>query len=263
MKAMRLKNSPISYYIDDRAGGDWVVFIHAAFVDSGMFEAQFGYFSGKYNLLAIDVLGHGGSVPAKKGDGIEKTADWIALIFEAHGISAAHFVGVSLGAALGQDFADRYEDKVLSLACFGGYDRRFQTKMPKNNAKEHVFMILKGFISMRWFAKANKKISAHTPAAQEAFYRMNLRFKKSSFRYLAHWNAPVGKAPEGARKYALLVGCGEYDLPGEIEIVNDWAARERCEKAILPGAGHCVNMDVPQAFNALLETFWSKRKNTK
>ena len=56
MKSLILENSPITYYIDDTANNEWIVFIHAAFVDHRMFEKQFAYFSGKYNLLAVDIL---------------------------------------------------------------------------------------------------------------------------------------------------------------------------------------------------------------
>ena len=97
MKSLILENSPIKYYIDDTANNEWLVFIHAAFVDHRMFEKQFAYFSGKYNLLAVDILGHGNSINAKKGDTTSKMSDWINQIFEKHNISAAHFVGVSLG----------------------------------------------------------------------------------------------------------------------------------------------------------------------
>ena len=122
MKNLYLENSPIAYYVNETKNKEWLVFVHAAFVDHRMFEKQFEYFLGKYNLLAIDILGHGNSVHAKKGDNIEKMADWINQIFLKHNILAANFVGVSLGSVFIQDFANKYENKVLSLACFGGYD---------------------------------------------------------------------------------------------------------------------------------------------
>ena len=54
MKEFYLENSPIAYYIDDSANKDWLVFVHAAFVDHRMFAKQFEFFKGKYNLLAVD-----------------------------------------------------------------------------------------------------------------------------------------------------------------------------------------------------------------
>ncbi|MDE6867831.1 MAG: alpha/beta hydrolase [Clostridia bacterium] len=259
MKTLYLENSPIAYYIDDTADKEWVVFIHAAFVDSRMFKTQFEYFSGKYNLLAVDIIGHGNSIRTGKGDCIEKTSGWINDIFQKHNIQSAHFVGVSLGAVFIQDFANKYESKVLSLACFGGYDiNNFDTKRQKANSKGQLQMMLKSLFSIKWFAKANKKISAFTAEAQTEFYNMNIRFKKSSFMYLAGLQKLVNKYPKKNRKYELLVGCGEHDIPMEIEIVNEWAESENCAKAILQGAGHCANMDVPGKFNACLENFWQK-----
>ena len=259
MKECNLENTPIAYYIDDSANGDWVVFIHAAFVDHRMFEKQFGYFSGKFNLLAIDILGHGNSIHAKKGDSIEQMSEWIDMIFQKHNVTAAHFVGVSLGAVFIQDFANRYESKVLSLACFGGYDiNNFDLKRQKANSKGQMKMMLKALFSIKWFAKDNKKISAYTTEAQEEFYNLNLQFKKSSFMYLAKLQNFVNKFPQKPRPYKLLVVCGEHDIPMEIEIVNEWAEYEHCDKVIVQGAGHCVNMDKPNEFNSCLENFWTK-----
>ncbi len=257
MKQYKLENLPITYYIDTSANKDWVVFIHAAFVDHRMFEKQFEYFTQKYNLLAVDILGHGNSINAKKVDSIENMSFWINQIFEKHNITAAHFVGVSLGSVFIQDFANKYEDKVLSLACFGGYDiNDFDLNKQKSNSKAQMKMMLKAIFSIKWFAKANKKISAYTSKAQEEFYQLNLQFKKKSFMYLSKLSNLINKYPSKQRQYNLLVGCGEHDIPMEIEIVNEWVEKEQCDKVILPGAGHCANMDKPKEFNACLENFW-------
>lgn len=248
------KNSPVAYYTDDGADGDWVVFIHAAFVDHEMFRTQYEYFSGKYKLLAVDILGHGKS---GRGD-IENFAGFILEIMESLGICAAHFVGVSLGAVLAQDFANKFEDKVLSLACFGGYDiNDTDTAALRENSKAQAGMIFKALISIKWFAKANKKISAYTPEAQEEFYKLNLKFKKKSLGSLAKLQKLINKFPAKKRAYPLLVGCGEHDIPLEIELSKTWAAKENCAYAVIPRAGHCANMDAPAAFNSALENFWN------
>ena len=259
MESFVLENSPIAYYVDNTANKDWVVFIHAAFVDHRMFEKQFEYFSGKYNLLAVDIVGHGNSTKTKKTDSIEKMSFWIDQIFQKHNITKAHFVGVSLGAVFVQDFANKYENKVLSLACFGGYDiNNFDSEKQKSNSKEQMKMMFKAIFSIKWFAKANKKISAYTTKAQEEFYNLNIHFKKRSFKFLGKLQNLVNKYPKKQRKYKLLVGCGEHDMLMEIEIVNEWAELEHCEKVIMSGAGHCVNMDKPKEFNECLENFWCK-----
>lgn len=259
MKELYLQDSPICYYIDDSANKPWIVFIYAAFVDHNMFNMQLSHFAGKYNLLAIDLLGHGNSTHVKRGDTIEKMSLWIDQIFKVQGITAAYFVGVSLGSVFAQDFANKYPEKVLSLACFGGYNiNSFDPSLQKSNFKQQFKMMLKAMFSIKWFAKAHKKISAYTDTAQEEFYKLNLKFKRKSFKYLANLKSLVNKYPNTKTPYKLLVGCGEYDIPAELQIVNDWAKTANCRKAIIKNAGHCVNMDNPAEFNKILEEFWEK-----
>ena len=108
MKPIKLANSPITYYISRTGQAEWILFIHAAFVNHNMFKPQFEYFENKYNILAIDIIGHGQSTDTQKGDTINKMSMWIFDILKAENIDKVHIVGVSLGAVLAQDFANCY-----------------------------------------------------------------------------------------------------------------------------------------------------------
>ncbi len=259
MKQIRLENSPVTYYVSGTGHEEWVLFLHAAFVHHEMFRSQTEYFKDKYNVLAVDMIGHGQSTDTEKGDTIDKMSIWIREILEKEKIGQVHIVGVSLGAVLAQDFANRYPGAVRSLACFGGYDiNHFDRKMQKENGAAQMLMMLKALFSVKWFAEANKKISAYTPQAQSDFYEMNLRFPKKSFMYLASLNSMVNVHQTGTRNYPLLIGCGEHDIPMELAAVETWKEREPgCQVVIFKNAGHCVNMDVPQEFNRVMEAFWA------
>ena len=258
MKAFTMDNSPIAYYVSGRDHDEWILFLHAAFVDHNMFRAQIEYFRNKYNVLTVDIIGHGKSTDTKKGDSIDKMSIWIYDILKAEKIEKIHIVGVSLGAVLAQDFANHYPDMVKSLACFGGYDiNNFDVKMQKENSASQMFMMLKALFSVKWFAKANKKISAYTLQAQNDFYDMNVQFPKKSFMYLASLNNMVNIHQTKERAYPLLIGCGEFDIPMELEAVKMWKGREpQCKIVIFEDAGHCVNMDTPEKFNAIMEEFF-------
>ncbi len=258
MKQLQLENSPIVYYVSGTGHKEWILFLHAAFVDHNMFRTQIGYFQDKYNVLTLDVIGHGNSTAAQKGGSIDKMSFWISEILKKEKIEKIHIVGVSLGAVLAQDFANRYPEAVRSLACFGGYDiNHFDKELQKENGAAQLCMMLKAVISVKWFAKSNQKISAHTAQAQKEFYEMNLRFPKKSFRYLASLHTMVNAWQTALRSYPLLIGCGQYDIPAELTAVELWKKREpACRTVIFDGAGHCVNMDVPQQFNRTLEEFF-------
>lgn len=261
MRQSRLENSPVTYYVSGGEREEWVLFLHAAFVSHEMFRAQTEYFRDRYNVLTVDIIGHGQSTDAGKGDSIDKMSEWIFDILQAEKIGRIHILGVSLGAVLAQDFANRYPDAVQSLACFGGYNiNNFDPKMQRENGAGQMLMMLKALFSVRWFAEANKKISAHTPRAQQNFYEMNLRFPKKSFMYLASLNSMVNIHQTGQRGCPLLIGCGEFDIPMELAAVEQWKEREPdCQAVVFKNAGHCVNMDVPDEFNRVMEKFWAGR----
>lgn len=259
MKPIKLVNSPITYFISGTEHKEWILFIHAAFVNHNMFKKQFAYFQKKYNILAIDILGHGQSTDTKKGDTIDKMSEWIFDILKAENIEKIHIVGVSLGAVLAQDFANHFPKLVSSLACFGGYDiNNFDIKLQKENGAKQRMMMLKALFSVKWFAQGNKKISAYTLQAQDEFYDMNIRFPKKSFMFLANLSSMVNKQKTEKRKYPLLIGCGNFDIPMELEAIKQWEISEpHCKVVIFENAGHCVNMDVPQEFNKTMENFWT------
>lgn len=259
MEQHKLNNSPIAYYVSGTEQKEWLLFLHAAFVDHNMFRTQTEYFRDKYNVLAVDIIGHGQSTDTRKGDSIDKMSEWIYDILRAEKIENIHITGISLGAVLAQDFANRYPGAVKSLACFGGYDiNRFDGKMQKENGTKQMLMMLKAMFSIKWFARANKKISAFTSQAQDEFYEMNIRFPRKSFMYLASLGSMINKNQIQKRHYPLLIGCGQYDIPQELAAVKLWKNNEPdCQVVIFENAGHCVNMDTPTEFNKTMETFWA------
>lgn len=261
MTIKTLGNSPIAYFVSDEGHDEWVLFLHAAFVTHEMFRSQFKYFRDKYNIMAPDIIGHGLSTKTRKGDSLTGMSEWIYGIMQAERIGRLHIVGVSLGAVLAQDFANRYPDSISSLACFGGYDiNNFAPGMQKKNSSRQMLMMLKAMFSVKWFAEANRKLSAYTPKAQEDFYAMNILFPKKSFMFLSGIGKMVNVHKTGKRNYPLLVGCGRFDIPMELDAVKAWKAEERgCSMVVFENAGHCVNMDVPDIFNRTLEAFWKEK----
>ena len=258
------ENSPIVYYknANTNKNGDCILFLHAAFVNHNMFRTQIEYFKDNYNIIALDIIGHGESTDTRKGDNIEMMSQWIYEILQTEKISVINIVGVSLGSVLAQDFANKYPQCVKSLSCFGGYDiNNFDKKMQNENGLGQMLMMLKAIFSVRWFAESNKKISAYTTKAQEEFYEMNKKFPKKSFVYLAGLNKMVNVFKPQPRKYPLLIGCGEHDIPMELKAVEMWKKTEQnASVKIFDNAGHCVNMDVPDKFNRVLGKFFENRR---
>ena len=115
-------------------------------------------------------------------------------------------------------------------------------------------MMFKALFSIKAFAEDNKKISAYTEEAQEKFYQMNLRFRKSSFRYLASLGKMINKYQTKERSYPLLIGVGNHDNEMAKKASMIWYESEpQSEYVEFEGAGHIVNMDTPEQFNKVLK----------
>ena len=251
MTEKKLKDTSIHYWINDTKVGSAIIFVHPAFANHTCFDTQLDYFK-DYRVITIDLIGHGKSIG--KGT-IEDTAIYINQIMETEKIEKINLVGVSIGAVLVQDFANKYPRKVSSLTCIGGYNtNNFDKSLQKSNTKQQMKMMLKAMFSIKAFAKDNKRISAYTKEAQEKFYEMNLEFKKSSFKYLATLGKLVNKYQTQRRDYPLLIGVGEYDNDMAKKAALIWHESElNSEYVEFFGAGHIVNMDTPEQFNRVLK----------
>lgn len=251
MKEKVLKNTSIHYWINDSKVNSAILFVHPAFGDHSCFDAQLDYFK-DYKIITLDLIGHGKSLGKGK---LEDTALYIKQIMQAENLARINLVGISIGAVLVQDFANKYPDKVSSLTCIGGYDiNNFTKELQKDTGSEQKKMMFKALFSIKAFAEDNKKISAYTEEAQEKFYQMNLKFKKSSFRYLASLGKMINKYQSKKRNYPLLIGVGKYDNEMAKKASIIWHKSEaQSEYVEFDGAGHIVNMDTPEQFNKVLK----------
>lgn len=251
MEEKVLRNTSIHYWINDVKVDNAIVFIHPAFGDHSCFDAQLDYFK-DYRIITLDLIGHGKSIGKGK---LEDTALYIKQIMETENLKSINLVGISIGAVLVQDFANKYPDMVSSLTCIGGYDiNNFTKELQKDTGSEQKKMMFKALFSIKAFAEDNKRISAYTEEAQEKFYQMNLRFRKSSFRYLASLGKMINKYQTKERSYPLLIGVGKYDNEMAKKASMIWHESEpQSEYVEFEGAGHIVNMDTPEQFNKVLK----------
>lgn len=253
-----LNGSPIHYFINGTVSDTAIIFLHPAFGNHTCFDSQLDYFK-NCKVITMDLIGHGKSLGKGR---LENTAEYINEIMKNENICKLNLVGVSLGAVLVQDFANKYPEKVSSLICIGGYDiNHFDKEIQSGNSKEQMKMMLRAFFSIKAFAEENKKISAYTQEAQEKFYQMNLAFRKSSFKYLASIGKMVNKQQAKPRNYPLLIGVGEHDNDMAKKAAQMWHSTEPDSLYLeFKGAGHIVNMDTPEEFNKAIDSLVEKYK---
>lgn len=258
MEQKQQENSPIVYYTHDGGCTDWVLFLHPAFVDHRIYKNQYDTFAGKVNLLAIDLLGHGASMPRSKKDNVMQSPAWINAILKKEGIEKIHLVGISLGAVMAQLFANRYPQKLRSLACFGAQNlNTFTFKDQSNMLFSNLVLGVKGLISVQWFAEASKNLATISAEGQAVY--VDIARQQSRKPFLLFMQA-THKPPRGkeARSYPLLIGRGAFDPILPATAIEAWQRVEPSATAItIPNAGHLANLDQSEAFSQALSRFWS------
>jgi len=101
------------------AGKKTIVFVHGAGLDHSLFGLQSRYFGYHgYNVLALDLPGHGRSVGAPLAS-VGEMADWVFRALDAQKVQKASIVGHSMGSLVALECAARQPARVERIALLG------------------------------------------------------------------------------------------------------------------------------------------------
>lgn len=102
----------------------WVTFVHGAGGSSSIWYKQIRDFKAEFNVLILDLRGHGNSKPRLKDTFNSKytfdsiTNDILEVINHLK-IEMSHFVGISLGTILIRNLAEKHPKRVQSMIMGG------------------------------------------------------------------------------------------------------------------------------------------------
>jgi len=103
---------------------EWVTFVHGAGGSSSIWFKQIRSFSALFNVLVLDLRGHGNSKSIIKDAFKEKytfdaiTHDIVEVIDHLK-IKTSHFTGISLGTILIRNLAEKHPERVKSMIMGG------------------------------------------------------------------------------------------------------------------------------------------------
>ncbi|MBT8490101.1 MAG: alpha/beta hydrolase [Deltaproteobacteria bacterium] len=112
----------IAYRVNDDGLSDTrksLVFIHGSGCDHTLWDYQFKALSGDFNIVGVDLPGHGRSEGAGEQD-VERYVEWVRKIIEALALRKPVLAGHSLGAAISLTFAVKYGERLSGIVPVGG-----------------------------------------------------------------------------------------------------------------------------------------------
>ena len=235
----------------------WVTFVHGAGGSSSIWFKQLRAFRKHFNILLLDLRGHGNSAPVFKDSFNDKytfdviTNDIIEVI-DKEGIKSSHFIGISLGTILIRNLAERHPERVDSMIMGGAILKlnfRSQVLMKLGVVFKSVipYLILYKFFAFIIMPRKNHKKSRllFVNEAKKLYQKEFVRW----FKLTSELNPLLRFFRAKDIKIPTLYVMGAEDhlfLPSIKNIVSQHSTSilyvvEKC--------GHVVNVEQPLLFN--------------
>lgn len=239
---------------------DWVVFIHGAGGSSVVWYKQIQTYVKHFNLLLIDLHGHGGSarIHNKGNYTFETIALDIIKVLDLRGISQAHFVGVSMGTIIVRKLAEIRREYVKSMIMVGAITRlnlksRFLVKMGRLFHQVVPFMWL-----YKVFAFIIMPLDEHKES-RSVFIREARKLARHEFirwfKLTSKLTAKLRKMEDKDPGLPTLFVMGEQDYIW-LEPVKKLVSKYKNHTlSIVEKCGHVVNIEKAEDFNHLSINF--------
>jgi pimeloyl-ACP methyl ester carboxylesterase len=240
-------------------GREWVVFVHGAGGSSSVWFRQLRAYREHFNLVLVDLRGHGGSARLRDGRErkpytFEAVSREVVEVLDHLGIERAHFVGISLGSLIIRTIAELAPERVASMVLGGAVVRlnvRSRILVALGNALKRVVPFMWLYRLFAWIimprAGHRESRSLFIREAQKLARKEFLRW----FRMTMELKPILRLFEERDADIPTLYLMGEEDhmfLPAARRLA------ERHGRAVcraIERAGHVCNVDRPEAFNAL------------
>lgn len=257
----RLKSNRIELYYEIAGSGQPLVFIHGLGASSRDWEAQVHHFCKTYQVITLDLRGHGQS---DKPDGpytIPLFAQDIHGLFTSLDIEPAHLVGWSLGGAVAFQFALDFPQQLNTLTIINsvptfGDSVTFQKEIDRRIGIVEQFGMrgIGQVLSESLFPKPEH--AHHRERFVERWAENDPRSYIEATRSGLGWNV-MDRLHEISCPTLMI--SAEHDYWPLSEKKNQTSRIPDLKFEIIPDTHHAVVIENPDALNGVLDAFLSAR----
>jgi len=235
----------------------WVTFVHGAGGSSSIWYKQVRDFKKHFNVLILDLRGHGNSKPRLKDTfnpkyTFDAITNDIVEVIEHLKIKKSHFVGISLGTILIRNLAEKRPELVESMIMGGAIIKmnfRSQVLMKVGNVFKSVvpYMLLYKLFAFIIMPKKNHKKSRllFVNEAKKLYQKEFIRW----FKLTSEINPLLRFFRTKDINIPTFYVMGAQDhlfLPSIKHIVK---VHKKSSLFVVDNCGHVVNVEQPEEFN--------------
>lgn len=248
----------LNYYsYKHSTSSQWVTFVHGAGGSSTIWYKQIRDFKKQFNVLILDLRGHGDSktiikVPFNKKYTFDAITEDIVEVLDYLHIKKSHFVGISLGTILIRNLAEKKPNLVTSMIMGGAIIKlnlRSRFLMFAGNLCKSVipYMLLYKLFAFIIMPKKNHKKSRllFVNEAKKLYQKEFLRW----FKLTSEINPLLRLFRMKDLKIPTLYIMGEEDHLFLPSIKNIAAKHVNSSLIIIQKCGHVVNVENATIFN--------------
>jgi pimeloyl-ACP methyl ester carboxylesterase len=264
-----LAQDGVRLYYEETGSGVPVIFVHEYAGDFRSWEPQLRHFGQRHRAIAYNARGYPPSdVPPTVGSYSQaQAADDIAAVLDHLGIDKAHIVGLSMGGFATLHFGFRHAGRARSLCVAGcGYGAEPAQRERFRDEAEAVAAFIDQH-GMRAFAE------------KYAYGPTRVQFENKDSRGFAEFKRMLSEHDAvGSRNTQLGVQRERpslYDLADQMQRLilptliltgdEDWPCLQpallmkqsiaSAALAVMPNCGHAINLEDPDGFNRILDSF--------
>ena len=235
----------------------WVTFVHGAGGSSSIWFKQIREFSKHFNVLMVDLRGHGKSKRSflnafKKKYTFTSLAQDIVEVLDKEKIKSSHFVGISLGTILIRQIAETYPKRIKSMVMAGA--------IMKLNVRSQILMrfgnLFKSIIPYLWIYRLFAYIIMPKKNHKESrllFVREAKKLYKKEFMRWYKLTSDLNPLLKLFRQIDIkiptlyLMGREDYMFLPSIKQISK--SQKLSQLSVVENSGHVVNVDQPIEFN--------------
>jgi len=246
---------------------EWVVFVHGAGGSSAVWFKQLRAFQKEFNVLLVDLRGHGRSNDYH-GEGaysIEAISQDVLKVLDKESIKSAHFVGVSLGTILIRTIVEMAPERALSAVYAGavaGFTKWARILIVAGQSLKYLVPFETLYAIFAWIIMPGKKAAE----ARKVFIRESRRVAPEEFR---RWLGLIPSVSRKLQKWAsvqskmrslYLMGSRDYMFLSPAKKVV--ARTPNSHLQVIDGVGHVCNIERPEVFNEIAIAFLKRTTST-